>query len=55
MNEKEPAKRPFWRCEECGYVDRVKLMPRDREAFYKREESPKCPKCKSVGFVPVGF
>jgi predicted Zn-ribbon and HTH transcriptional regulator len=50
--------KPFWRCQECGYENHTRPMPKDRNAFYERvakTESPKCPKCKSVGFMPVGF
>ena len=45
----------FWRCEQCSYEDHKKRMPPDRETFYSRKESMKCPKCKSIGFVPVGY
>lgn len=51
-------KGPFWRCEECGHEDHAKVMPANREAFYERMHKgnpPKCPKCKSEAFVPVGF
>lgn len=48
-------KRQYWKCNECGHEDHDKQMPLDRDAFYKRAESPKCPKCKSIGFVPIGF
>lgn len=50
--------KPFWRCEECVYESRVKRMPKDREAFYAKVNkigSPKCPRCKSECFMPVGF
>lgn len=54
------VKRPFWRCEECGHEDHEKAMPPDRAKFYARMTEakfhlPKCPKCKSESFVPVGF
>jgi rubrerythrin len=45
----------YWICEECGYIDNKKPMPKDRAKFYARKESPKCPKCHSVGFVPSGY
>lgn len=48
----------FWRCQECGHEDHSKAMPADREKFYakiQKSESPRCPSCKSVGFMPVGF
>ena len=48
--------KPFWQCQECGYIDRNKPMPKDRSDFYiklsKTLMSPLCPKCKSVGFMP---
>jgi hypothetical protein len=47
--------RPFWRCESCGYENRTRPMPPDRERFYKRTRFPLCPKCKSESFMPVGF
>lgn len=53
-----PAEQKFWRCEECGHEDRSRPLPPDREKFYARvaeRGSPKCPKCKSIGFMPVGF
>lgn len=46
--------KPYWICQECGHEDHNKPMPKDREKFYAHE-SPKCPKCKSVGFIPQGF
>jgi hypothetical protein len=55
LDDDIPPRQPFWRCEECGHQDHIKPMPTDRAKFYARTESPKCPKCKSVGFVPVGF
>lgn len=58
VGEITPPK-PFWRCEECGHKDHKKPMPADRVAFYRglgiTKDSPKCPKCKSVGFMPVGY
>lgn len=51
----DPPRKPFWRCEECGFKDEKKLMPADRKAHFSREQSLTCPRCKSIGFVPVGF
>ena len=48
----------YWQCQECGHTDYKKPMPLDREKFYEKvaqTESPICPKCKSVGFMPVGY
>lgn len=48
---------PYWLCQECGHKD-TKAMPKNRIEFYNRvheKGSPICPKCKSVGFMPVGF
>ncbi len=56
MNENE-NKNKYWKCQECGYVSH-KPFPEDREKFYKNVEihgCPQCPKCKSSGFMPVGF
>ena len=56
MNSEQ--KKPFWLCQECGHKDVVKPMPEDREKFYERVDkkgSPKCSKCKSEAFMPVGF
>ena len=53
-----PQKKPFWRCEECGFENRIKPMPTDRDKFYSRcaeKGSPKCPKCKSEAYMPVGY
>lgn len=50
--------KPYWACQECGHRDDSKAMPSDRAKFYARVEkngSPKCPDCKSIGFMPVGF
>lgn len=55
--EETPVK-AYWRCEECGHRDTRRAMPRDRAMFYAkvaRDGSPVCPKCRSVGFMPVGF
>lgn len=46
---------PFWRCESCGYNDHHIRLLRDREAFYKNPKPKKCPKCKSVDMMPVGY
>lgn len=59
LDDNEPTG-PFWRCEEsaCGYESYTRPMPKDRAKFYKRvaeHGSPKCPKCKSESFMPVGF
>lgn len=59
LDDNEPTG-PFWRCEEsaCGYESYTLPMPKDRAKFYKRVDehgSPKCPKCKSESFMPVGF
>lgn len=54
-NEDYEQRKPFWICQECGHKDTNKPMPTDRDKFYARAESPKCPKCKSVGFVPQGW
>jgi len=48
----------YWLCESCGHIDKLKPLPMDRESFYKKVElkgSPKCPKCKSESFMPIGF
>lgn len=57
-NEMEEPRKPFWRCQECGHKDEKKPMPIDRDKFYAKVHagsSPKCPKCKSEGFMPSGF
>ncbi len=49
---------PFWRCEECLHEDRSRKMPSDRAKFFAKVEkvgSPKCPRCKSDAFMPVGY
>lgn len=54
----EPEVKPFWRCEECGFEDKKKLIPQDRNKFYEKlhtSGAPKCPKSKSETFIPVGF
>ena len=48
----------YWLCQECGHESYTKPMPKDREKFYEKIEAssiPKCPKCKSEGFMPVGY
>jgi hypothetical protein len=47
-------KPPYWYCEECGHEDHVRAMPKDRESFYLIEEHD-CPRCKSLGFHPIGW
>lgn len=47
--------KPYWRCEECGYENRTKAMPKDREKFYSLNKAYKCPKCKSESFIPVAW
>ena len=49
---------PYWLCQECGHESRTRAMPEDKTKFYEKvakQGSPKCPHCKSVGFMPVGF
>jgi hypothetical protein len=48
-------RRPYWLCQECCHQDYRKPMPKDRSAFYTKPESPKCPKCNSTGFSPIGW
>jgi hypothetical protein len=48
----------YWFCECCGHKDEKKPMPADLTAFYAKvatKGSPKCPKCRSEAFMPVGF
>ena len=50
--------RPYWMCQECGHENHKKPMPKDHEKFYEKIHNgsiPKCPKCKSEGFMPVGY
>jgi len=54
-NEEKVERKPFWRCESCGYQDRLKSMPKDRDKFYARGKAAKCPSCKSEDLMPVGF
>lgn len=58
FDEEFTDRKPYWRCQECGHEDHNKALPTDREAFYRKvaqKGSPKCPKCKSEAFMPVGF
>ena len=48
---------PHWQCQECGHVRNLP-MPVDRGAFYRKVAQgiiPKCPKCRSCAFMPVGY
>ena len=48
----------YWQCQECGYKDVLKPMPKNREKFYERISQgiiPSCPKCHSESFMPVGY
>jgi DNA-directed RNA polymerase subunit RPC12/RpoP len=57
-DDEDDKKGPYWRCEECGHEDTNKPMPLDRDKFYTalhKKGAPKCPKCRSEAFVPVGF
>jgi predicted Zn-ribbon and HTH transcriptional regulator len=54
----ETERKSYWFCDECGFEDKNKLMPPDRDKFYDKVHkngSPKCPKCKSESFMPKGF
>ncbi len=46
---------PYWFCDECGYKETNRAMPTDRAKFYAKPPQIKCPKCRSIGFHPVGF
>lgn len=48
-------KNTYWQCQSCGYVDKVKPMPKDRDKFYTARKPAKCPKCKSDDMMPVGY
>lgn len=48
-------KKPFWRCQECGFDDHNKPLPTDREKFYSTAKPHKCPRCKSEALMPQGF
>lgn len=53
----EPTK-PYWFCEECGFKDEKKAMPKDKNAFYKKVNNvnaPKCPQCNSHSLMPKGW
>ena len=53
-----PPEKPYWFCESCGHEDHKKTLPADRQAFYAHVDAhggPTCPKCKSEGFMPVGY
>lgn len=45
----------YWRCEECGYKDKTKPMPPNRNKFYENPKAARCPICKSKAMMPVGF
>jgi ssDNA-binding Zn-finger/Zn-ribbon topoisomerase 1 len=50
--------KPYWRCEECGYENHIKDMPKDRVKFYERVDrlgAYYCPKCKSQAYMPSGY
>jgi len=51
--------KPYWFCDSCRHKDYNKAMPKDREAFYKQVAgkgiAARCPKCKSMSLMPVGF
>ena len=53
--EENKAIDKFWRCEECGYKNYQKPMPKDRNKFYSRNRVDRCPYCKSEAFMPVGY
>lgn len=62
--DEEPPRKPFWFCDECGHKDEQRMMPPDREAFYKNTQvrlqrlgysDYACPSCKSMAFAPKGF
>ena len=55
MSEDHERAGTYWQCEECGHKDSNKPMPKNREKFYREGRDIKCPKCKSVGYHPVGY
>ena len=58
MEDEQPNFVPHWQCQECGYVDRRREKPVDRIVFYAKVAKgiiPKCPKCHSAAFMPVGY
>lgn len=46
---------PFWQCQECGFENHTKPMPKSKALWNARKEFPLCPKCRSEAFVPVGW
>jgi predicted Zn-ribbon and HTH transcriptional regulator len=55
LKDEEEERKPFWRCEECGYENHKKAIPKDRQAFYSSQKAKICPRCKSEALMPVGF
>ncbi len=58
IRKDEVKAEPYWLCQECGHEDHTRPMPVNKNEFYEKvskKGSPKCPLCKSVGFMPVGF
>lgn len=50
------SSKPYWFCEECGYEDHNKPMPKDRQKFYAKDEpAHKCPRCKSKSLMPFSY
>jgi hypothetical protein len=51
-----PETKSFWRCEECGYEDHRKPMPKgDRQSWYNKRKPATCLKCNSEALMPVGW
>jgi len=55
LDDVQEERKPFWRCEECGYESHDRPMPANREEFYRKGRPAMCPRCKSGGMMPVGF
>lgn len=60
--EQEETRKPYWRCEECGYVPLNAKVPENdpvsREKYYRRIAKlghHKCLKCRSESLMLVGY
>lgn len=47
---------PYWQCQECGYENKLKAMPKmSPTEWYGRRKPEVCPRCKSEAFQPTGW
>ena len=51
-----PPQKPSWICQDCGFNDKTKPLPKNRAKYYASGAAPStCRRCKSKSSMPHAF